>query len=130
MQINGKFDVSLSPLEISTGGEHGVKLGRMAIKKTFYGGLDASSRGEMLSAVTTTEGSAGYVAVEQVTGTLDGKAGSFVLQHFGTMDRGADRLVLEVVPDSGTGQLSGLSGKMAIRIEDGRHYYDFEFELE
>ncbi len=83
----------------------------------------------MLSAMTSTQGSAGYVAIEQVTGELEGKKGSFVLQHFGTMDKGRDRLILEVIPDSAAGELAGLTGRMAIRIEDGQHFYDFEYEL-
>lgn len=83
----------------------------------------------MVSAMTPVKGSAGYVAIEQVTGTLTGKKGSFVLQHFGIMDKGKDRLILNVVPDSGTDDLQGLTGKMAIRIEEGTHFYDFEFDL-
>ena len=83
----------------------------------------------MLSAMTLVKGSAGYVAIEQVSGTLSGKKGSFVLQHFGTMRKGKDHLILEVVPDSGTDQLSGLAGRMLITIEDGQHFYEFEYEL-
>ena len=129
MKITGKFEVELKPLETYAQGNDEINLGRISIDKTFSGELEARSRGEMLTAMTPVKGSAGYVAIEQVSGSLSGKRGSFVLQHFGTMDRGSDRLLLEVVPDSGTGQLSGLSGEMAIRIEDGQHYYDFEFEL-
>jgi hypothetical protein len=83
----------------------------------------------MLTAMTGTEGSAGYVAMERVTGTLHGREGSFVLQHTGTMNRGAQQLSIAVVPDSGTGKLAGIAGTFAIRIEDGRHYYDFEYSL-
>ena len=83
----------------------------------------------MLSALTPTEGSAGYVAIEQVSGSLHGKKGSFVLQHFGISEAEGQRLILEVVPDSGTGKLVGLSGKMAILIEDGQHFYEFEYSL-
>ena len=101
----------------------------MSIDKIFYGELDASSKGEMLSAMTSTKGSAGYVAIEQVIGSLSGKQGSFVLQHFGTMYKGKDRLILEVVPDSGSGELSGLVGEMTIKIEEREHYYEFEYEL-
>ena len=101
----------------------------MSIDKTFHGELEAISKGEMLSVMTSTQGSAGYVAVEQVIGNLSGKKGSFVLQHFGTMSKGEDRLILEVVPDSASGELSGLVGKMAITIEDGQHFYEFEYEL-
>ena len=101
----------------------------MSIDKIFTGELEATSTGEMLSAMTATQGSAGHVAIEQVVGTLAGKQGSFVLQQFGTMDKGQDRLILEVVPDSGSNELAGLSGKMAIRIEAGIHFYDFEYQL-
>jgi len=127
MKISGSFNVQVKPMEGDAQGQDGIMLGRMSIDKQFQGELSASSKGEMLSAMTEIKGSAGYVAIEQVTGTLMGKRGSFVLQHFGTMNRGQDRLVLEVVPDSGTGELTGLSGTMAIRIEAGQHYYDFDF---
>ena len=83
----------------------------------------------MLSAMTPTQGSAGYVAIEQVIGELEGKKGSFVLQHFGTMDKGQDSLILNVIPDSGTNELEGLTGSMKIRIEQGIHHYDFEYTL-
>jgi hypothetical protein len=101
----------------------------MSIDKTFFGELDASSKGEMLSAMTSVKGSAGYVAIEQVSGKLSGKEGSFVLQHFGIMDKGDDRLILEVIPDSGTNELVGLSGTMKINIEEGKHFYEFDFDL-
>jgi hypothetical protein len=107
----------------------GVKLNRMSIDKTFQGDLDATSKGEMLSARTPVKGSAGYVAIEQVSGILSGKNGSFMLQHFGIMDKGQDRLILEVVPDSGTGELEGLSGQMKIIIEEGQHFYEFEYQF-
>lgn len=129
MNINGTFSAILTPLDGYARGENGVKLGRMSIQKTWNGELKAKSKGEMVSAMTPVKGSAGYVAIEQVTGTLAGKKGSFVLQHFGIMDKGKDRLILEVVPDSGTDELQGLTGKMAIRIEEGTHFYDFEFDL-
>jgi len=129
MKISGKFDVKLNPMDSYAEGQDGIRLGRMSIDKTFHGELDASSQGEMLSAMTPVQGSAGYVAIEQVTGNLSGKQGSFVLQHFGTMDKGQDRLVLEVIPDSGSGELSGLEGVMAIKIKEGQHSYEFEYEL-
>ncbi len=129
MKILGTFDVNLNPMESSLDGTDGVRFGRMFIDKTFHGELEASSKGEMLSAMTSVEGSAGYVAIEQVTGSLSGKQGSFVLQHFGTMDKGQARLVLEVVPDSGAGELSGLVGTMNIDIKDHRHFYTFDYEL-
>ncbi|KDC48924.1 DUF3224 domain-containing protein [Pseudoalteromonas fuliginea] len=128
--INGEFTVTLAPIEGYAKGQQGINLGRMSIDKTFKGSLNATSQGEMLSAMTPTQGSAGYVAIEQVLGELDGKKGSFVLQHFGTMDKGQDSLILNVIPDSGTGELEGLSGSMKIRIEQGIHYYDFEYTLD
>jgi hypothetical protein len=129
MKISGKFDVKLSPLDFYAKGQGGINLGRMSIDKTFHGELEASSQGEMLSAMTPTQGSAGYVAIEQVAGSLSGMQGSFVLQHFGTMNKGKDRLILDVVPDSGSGELSGLTGEMIIKVEEGQHYYHFEYEL-
>ena len=129
MQANGEFDVNLKPLDAFAKGRHGVNLGRMSIDKTFHGDLIGKSLGEMLSAMTGVKGSAGYVAIEQVNGSLQGKNGAFVLQHFGILDRGQERLVLEVVPDSGTGDLEGLSGKMLIIIENGKHFYEFEYML-
>jgi hypothetical protein len=104
-------------------------IGRMAIDKRFHGDLEATSKGEMLATRTEVEGSAGYVAMERVTGTLHGKRGSFSLQHGGTMDRGVPRLSVTVVPDSGTGDLVGLAGRMVINIEGGKHSYDFEYTL-
>jgi hypothetical protein len=127
--ISGKFDLSLKPLETYASGVGGVKLGRMAIDKTFFGGLSAVSKGEMLNALSPVEGSAGYVAMEQVAGELEGRKGSFVLQHYGLMDSDGQHLTLEVVPNSGAGELVGLSGKMGIRIEDGQHYYDFDYQI-
>lgn len=129
MKITGIFNVKLSPLDTYAKGQGGVTLARMSIDKTFHGELDATSKGEMLSAMTAVQGSAGYVAVEQVVGSLSGKQGSFVLQHFGTMSGDDNRLILEVTPDSGSGELSGLRGKMSIRIEEGRHFYDFDYDL-
>src|SRR5438445_13759827 len=102
-RANGTFDVKLTPAEDSA-------FGRMSIDKQFHGALEGTSKGEMLSASTSVKGSAGYVAIERVTGTLNGKNGSFVLQHYATMTRGAPQLTITVVPDSGTGELEGLSG--------------------
>ena len=129
MKVSGKFEVKLQPLDSYAQGIDGINLGRMSLEKTFSGELSASSKGEMLNAMTAVEGSAGYVAIEQVTGTLSGKSGSFVLQHFGTMRQDHNFLLLEVVPNSGTGELAGLSGKMSIRMEDGQHYYEFDYEF-
>ncbi|BDF96245.1 MULTISPECIES: DUF3224 domain-containing protein [Pseudoalteromonas] len=128
-KVTGEFNVKLNPIEGYAKGVDGVNLGRMSIDKTFTGELDATSTGEMLSAMTATQGSAGYVAIEQVTGSLSGKKGSFVLQHYGQMNKGKDSLILQVVPDSASGELEGLTGDMAIRIEQGIHFYDFEYQL-
>jgi hypothetical protein len=129
MIAKGEFEVNLQPLEPFTPGKAGVRLARLSITKTFYGDLSANSLGEMLSAVTSTDGSAGYLAMEQVDGQLHGKAGTFVLQHFGILKRGEQRLVLEVVPDSGTGELENLAGSMTINIADGKHFYTFDYTL-
>ena len=129
MKVIGEFQVKLQPLEFYAKGSEGINLGRMSLDKIFTGSLEATSKGEMLSAMTSTKGSAGYVAIEQVIGSLSGKSGSFVLQHFGTRNRGKDNLILEVVPDSGSGELSGIAGKMLIKIENGKHFYEFEYEL-
>jgi hypothetical protein len=101
----------------------------MSIDKSFVGDLKGTSKGEMLRAMTPVKGSAGYVAIEQVVGELNEKKGSFVLQHFGMMNQGSDRLILEVVPDSGTDELSGISGSMSITIDNGQHFYDFDYRL-
>jgi len=129
MKATGTFEVTLNPIDSYAKGKHGVNLGRMSIDKAFKGELEAQSQGEMLSAMTATQGSAGYVAIEQVEGFLAGKSGSFVLQHFGTMDKGTDHLILDVVPDSGSGELAGLTGSMKINVENGKHFYEFEYEL-
>jgi len=127
--VTGQFTVALAPLDGYAKGQNGINLGRMSIDKTFTGKLNASSQGEMLSAMTPVQGSAGYVAIEQVIGELEDKKGSFVLQHFGTMDKGQDSLILNVIPDSGTDELEGLTGSMKIRIENGVHHYDFQYTL-
>lgn len=129
MKIKGEFEVSLEPIDSYSSGSDGIQLGRMSINKTFHGPLQGNSIGEMLSARTPVEGSAGYVAIEQVEGSLEDKAGTFVLQHFGILNKGTNRLVLEVVPDSGTGELQGLSGQMSIDIVDGKHYYELDYVL-
>lgn len=123
----GTFDVQLTP-EASQDGA-GSTLGRMAIAKQFQGDLTGSSTGAMLSALTPTKGSAGYVALERVTGMLHGQAGSFTLQHSGTMTRGAQDLVITVVPDSGTDGLAGITGRMRIIIEGKQHSYQFDYAL-
>ena len=124
----GSFDVKLTPRPAPDDAAE-PSVGRMGIDKRFHGELDGTSRGEMLAAQTGVKGSAGYVAIEKVTATLAGRRGSFVLQHSGTMTRGAPQLVITVVPDSGTEQLEGLSGTMAIEVEGGRHSYVFDYAL-
>ena len=107
----------------------GLMLGRTSIEKRFAGELDGTSHVEMLAAGTPTKGSAAYVALERVTGTVAGKTGSFALTHVGVMNRGTPSLAIAVVPDSGTGALAGLSGHMHIDIRDGKHYYTFDYDL-
>lgn len=124
----GTFDVELKPLPSDPGVPDGA-VTRRSIEKQFRGDLEATSRGQMLAAGTSVKGSAGYVAIECVSGTLHGRRGSFVLQHSGTMTRGAGELSITVVPDSGTDDLIGLTGRMAITIVEGRHSYDFEYTL-
>ena len=126
--ITGKFEVKLEP-QAATPSIEAAKLGRQTINKQFFGELDAHSLGEMLAVGTQTKGSAGYVAMERVTGTLLGRAGSFVLMHTGTMNRGQPQLTVQVVPDSGTDNLTGLAGQMDIQIKDGQHFYTFDFTL-
>jgi hypothetical protein len=120
----GTFEVKLNPLTTED-----PTLGRMSIDKQFHGELEGSSKGEMLTAMTSVKGSAGYVAIERVTGTLNGRSGAFVLQHNGVMTRGAPQQSVTVVPDSATGELVGLAGHMTIKIADGKHSYDLEYEF-
>ncbi len=126
-RATGPFEVKLEKKEPEAASP---ALGRMTLDKAFHGDLEAVSKGQMLAAGTGTKGSAGYVAIEVVDGTLAGLKGTFVLQHSGTMNRGEPMLLVTVVPDSGTGELVGLRGKMGIRIEPGgRHFYDFTYEI-
>ena len=115
----GTFDVNVTPLASEAGGSSPAA--RMTITKTLHGDLEGTGVGEMLAANTSVEGSAAYVAIERITGTLAGRSGSFVLQHAGTMTRGAPHLVVTVVPDSGTGDLVGLTGTFDIIIAGGKH---------
>ena len=124
----GTFVVKLSPLPFD-GQPGNSKLGRMSIDKQISGDLVATTAGQMLSAMTETKGSAGYVAIERVEGSLDGRKGSFVLQHTGTMNRGEPALSVTVVPDSGTGELVGLAGTFSITITEGGHLYEFGYSL-
>jgi hypothetical protein len=121
----GTFEVKLTP----QAGEPSAVPARFVIDKRYHGELEGTGQGQMLAASTVVDGSAGYVAIERVTGTIAGRTGTFVLQHSGTMDRGAPDLVIKVIPDSGTAGLTGLRGRMDIRIDAGKHVYDFEFTL-
>lgn len=124
----GTFDVKTTPLppdEATTG----TAIGRYFLDKHFHGDLDASSKGEMLGAGDLAKGIAGYVAIEQVTGTLQGHTGSFALQHIGTMEGGNFKLSVTVVPGSGTGALAGIAGTMVITIADGKHSYALDYTL-
>lgn len=128
LHASGNFEVTLTPVPLQHA-QADVSLARRAIAKQFHGDLQAQSHGEMLSAMGSEKGSAGYVAIEQVSGTLHGRSGSFVLQHSGVMTRGAPQLSVSVVPDSGTGELAGLSGQMQIQISEGRHSYTFDYVI-
>ncbi len=123
---SGRFEVTLTPQGENSESE-GSELSRFLIDKTFHGALEATSRGQMLAANTGVKGSAGYVAIERVAGMLAGRSGSFMLQHNGIMARGAQQLNITVVPDSATGQLTGLTGTMTITIVDREHLYHFEY---
>jgi hypothetical protein len=124
----GTFEVKMTPQPAQDGiGDPGI--GRMALDKQFHGDLEATGKGQMLAAGTDVSGSAGYVALERVSGILHGRSGTFALQHSGTMTRGAPQLSITVVPDSGSGELLGLAGTLAITITDGQHFYDFEYTL-
>jgi Protein of unknown function (DUF3224) len=124
----GTFEVKLTPQGDGDKAE-GSTLGRMSIAKQFRGDLDGTSKGEMLTAGTDVKNSAGYVAMERITGTLKGHTGTFVFQHSGTLTRGTPTQSITVVPDSGTGQLAGITGRMTITIVDGKHSYDFEYTI-
>ena len=124
----GPFDVKLNLLE-TYAKDADAGLGRMSIDKQFRGDLEGTSKGEMLSVMSDVKGSAGYVAIERVSATLNGRSGSFVLQHNATMNRGEPSLNIIVVPDSGSGELAGLSGTMRIIIADGKHSYEFDYAL-
>lgn len=120
----GTFEVTMQPLSAPD-----ALPGRMALDKQFHGDLSGVGKGEMLTALTGAEGSAGYVAIERVIGTLHGRHGSFVLQHSGIMNRGAQQLSIVVVPDSGAEQLTGIAGVFSLAIVDGKHQYIFDYTL-
>lgn len=126
-RARGTFEVKLVPQAADAGSD--AAMGRISIDKQFHGDLEGTSKGQMLTAGTAVKGSAGYVAIERVSGTLNGRRGSFVLQHSGTLERGVPQLSIEVVPDSGTDELAGISGSLSITISDGKHSYDFGYTI-
>lgn len=127
-RASGTFEVKLQPQPLADVGADPT-LGRMTIDKTFIGDLQGTSKGEILTAGRPDKGSAGYVAIERVNGNLQGRSGSFVLQHTGTMQRGAFDLTVTVVPDSGTAELVGIAGTFDIKIVDGKHFYTLDYAL-
>jgi hypothetical protein len=127
MTATGTFEVKMKPQTDENAGD--PTIGRMSLDKQFQGDLEATSKGQMLAVQGDVKGSAGYVAIERVIGTLAGRTGTFALQHSGTMNRGVPEQSVTVVPDSGTGELVGLSGRMTIKIADGKHSYEFEYKL-
>lgn len=126
-RASGTFEVKMTPQDDKS---EDSNLGRMLLDKQFHGDLEATGKGQMLTAMTPVQGSAVYVAMEKVSGTLNGKTGTFVLHHTGVMTRGAQQLSINVVPDSGTGQLAGIAGRMDIKIEGGKHSYVLEYTLD
>jgi Protein of unknown function (DUF3224) len=124
----GTFEVKLVPLA-SDADPQDPALGRMSIDKQFHGDLEGAGKGQMLTGGTSVKGSGAYVAIEKVSGTLNDRRGTFILQHVGIMTRGAPQLTITVVPDSGTDELAGLSGRFNIKIDDGKHSYDFEYTV-
>ncbi|HTB11532.1 MAG TPA: DUF3224 domain-containing protein [Bryobacteraceae bacterium] len=127
MTASGTFEVKMKPQADENVGD--PTIGRMSLDKQFHGDMEATSKGQMLAVQGEIKGSAGYVAIERVTGTLSGRTGTFALQHTGTMNRGVPEQSVTVVPDSGTGDLAGLSGKMTIKIAGGKHSYELDYTL-
>jgi Protein of unknown function (DUF3224) len=128
MHAKGTFEVKMAP-QPAEEGVSDASIGRMALDKQYSGDLEATARGQMLAIRSQVEGSAGYVALERISGALHGRRGEFALQHNGTMTRGAPQLTVTVVPDSGTGELQGLTGTLTITQTDGKHFYDIEYTL-
>jgi hypothetical protein len=125
-RATGPFEVSMKPASPPER-DGRTETGRMSLDKQYFGDLAATGKGEMLTAVTDTKGSAAYVAIERVSGTLNGRTGSFVIQHAGTMSSGSERLAISIVPDSGTEQLTGIIGELLIKIVDGKHFYELGY---
>jgi hypothetical protein len=127
--VSGAFDVKLTAQRPDNKDAENAGIARMSIEKQYHGDLEATSGGEMLSLMTEVKGSGAYVAIERVSGTLQGRTGTFALQHQSVMSRGVPQLKIAVVPDSGTEQLVGLTGSMDIKITDGKHFYQFDHDL-
>ena len=127
--VSGEFEVKLNPQKPDNPEAESAGLSRMSLDKQFHGALEATSKGEMISIMTEVKGSGVYVAIERVSGALNGRRGSFILHHRGVMTRGTPELSVTVVPDSGTGELTGLTGDMQIKMPDGKHFYDFSYSL-
>jgi hypothetical protein len=128
MHADGTFEVKMAP-QPAQEGVGDASIGRMTLDKQYSGDLEATGKGQMLAIRSGVEGSAGYVAMERVSGTLHGRSGEFALQHSGTMTRGVPQLSVTVVPDSGTGELLGLAGTLTITQTNGKHFYAFEYTL-
>ena len=129
MEITGTFDIQMKPLQAHTSGADGVQLSVLSITKQYQGPLTGTSLGHFLGAVTAVEGSAGYVAQEQIRGMLEGRQGSFVVQHFAISGGDAPQFKLTIIPDSGTGALHGISGTMSIDMVGDQHTYTLDYEL-
>lgn len=128
LTAKGSFSVQMTPQK-ELDETRGVSIKRLSLDKTYEGELSATGQGEMLTATTPVQGSAGYVAIEKISGTLDGKSGSFVVQHTGIMGIGAPALDVTIVPDTGTGELTGISGKLKIDNQNGQHTYVLQYAL-
>lgn len=127
-QARGTFEVTLTRQPADDFAD-GQVMGRMTIEKRFHGDLEGTSRGQMLTGMTSVSSSAGYVAIEHVSGSLSGRRGTFLLQHSGTMTRGAQQLVVSIIPDSGTDELAGIAGTMMIDLSGGAHAYVLDYAL-
>jgi hypothetical protein len=123
--VSGEFEVKIAPVDTGD-----PRIGMMTLDKTYHGDLAATGKGRMLTGMTDVKTSAAYVAIERVEGTLKGAKGTFLVQHTGTMTKDKQSLVIRVVPDSGTGELTGIDGEMRIKIADGKHFYTFEYTLD
>jgi len=127
IRVTGPFDVKVTPQDDKS---DDPLLGRMTLDKQYHGDLEGTGKGQMLTAGTSVKGSGAYVAIEKFTGTLKGRSGTFVLKHMGTMTQNVPQLSVSIVPDSGTGELKGIAGKMTINIAPGgKHSYDLEYKL-